>query len=628
MSDDFICNDTVEEQLITILESIGDGFCAFDVDWRFIYINSAAETIVGISRDNLLGRIFWEVFPLTFTTRLEQEFRLAAKGEIRSFENFYKSSGRWFLNRCFPRKDGGISVYFKDITDHKLAEEALIRERNVLQAVMNGAKNSHLVYLDRDFNFVRVNETYATNRGYRPEEMIGKNHFALYPDTENEATFTRVRDTGEAFKVHDKPFVFPDHPERGVTYWDWTLSPVKNDAGEVTGLVFSLFDTSSRKKAEDDLQASETQFRHLFEKQSVTMVLIDPVSGDILDVNDAAVEFYGYSRDTLRAMKIKQIDCFPPDEHDAIIQQISDGKINQFITIHRLADGTLRTVEVHVSHIILQDQEVGFSIVHDITERKKAEAQLKTMNEELEQRVEQRTRELQETQSQYLHAEKLSAIGKLSASIAHEFNNPLQGVITILKGLKRRAILEEEDKELLDLAIEENERMKNLIRSLQDFSQPSAGKRVVMDVHASIDSLLLLYRSDFRRKGISTIRSYCEKLPQIQAIPDQIKQVFLNLLNNAADACLPGGGTITVMTRQEGPDIAVAIKDTGTGIAPEKLDLIFQPFYTTKSEVKGMGLGLSVCHGIIQNHHGKILVESMQGQGSTFTVLLPVDGVS
>jgi PAS domain S-box-containing protein len=358
------------------------------------------------------------------------------------------------------------------------------------------------------------------------------------------------------------------------------------------------------------------------------MVLIDPVSGDILDVNDAAVEFYGYSRDTLRAMKIKQIDCFPPDEHDAIIQQISDGKINQFITIHRLADGTLRTVEVHVSHIILQDQEVGFSIVHDITERKKAEAQLKTMNEELEQRVEQRTRELQETQSQYLHAEKLSAIGKLSASIAHEFNNPLQGVITILKGLKRRAILEEEDKELLDLAIEENERMKNLIRSLQDFSQPSAGKRVVMDVHASIDSLLLLYRSDFRRKGISTIRSYCEKLPQIQAIPDQIKQVFLNLLNNAADACLPGGGTITVMTRQEGPDIAVAIKDTGTGIAPEKLDLIFQPFYTTKSEVKGMGLGLSVCHGIIQNHHGKILVESMQGQGSTFTVLLPVDGVS
>jgi signal transduction histidine kinase len=187
--------------------------------------------------------------------------------------------------------------------------------------------------------------------------------------------------------------------------------------------------------------------------------------------------------------------------------------------------------------------------------------------------------------------------------------------------------LEEEDKELLDLAIEENERMKNLIRSLQDFSQPSAGKRMLMDVHASIDSLLLLYKSDFRRKGISTIRNYCDNLPQIKAIPDQIKQVFLNLLTNAADAGLPGGGTITVTTSQEGQKIAVAIKDTGTGIAPEKFDLIFQPFYTTKSEVKGTGLGLSVCHGIIQNHHGKIIVESMEGQGSTFTVLLPIDGV-
>jgi PAS domain S-box-containing protein len=627
MIDDSGRNEATEEQLTTNLESIGDGFCAFDVDWRFIYVNQAAETIVGIHRDNLLGRIFWDVFPLTLSTRLEQEFRLAAKGEIRSFENFNQSSGRWFLNRCFPRKDGGISVYFKDITDHKLADDALIRERNVLQEVMNGAKNFHLAYLDRDFNFVRVNKTYAATCGYRPEEMIGKNHFTLYPDSENETIFTRVRDTGEAFEVHDKPFVFPDNPERGVTYWDWTLSPVKNDSGEVTGLVLSLFDTTSRKKAEDDLQASETQFRHLFEKQSVTMLLLDPVSGDILDANDAAAEFYGYSRDTLRAMNIKQIDCLPPDEHDTIVQKIKSRKINQFVTTHRLADGMLRSVEIHVSHIFLQDQDVSFSIVHDITEREKAEAQLKTMNEELEQRVEQRTRELQEAQSQYLHAEKLSAIGKLSASIAHEFNNPLQGVITILKGLKRRAILEEEDKELLDLAIEENERMKNLIRSLQDFSQPSAGKRMLMDVHASIDSLLLLYKSDFRRKGISTIRNYCDKLPQIKAIPDQIKQVFLNLLTNAADACLPGDGTITVMTSQEGQNIAVAIKDTGTGIAPEKLDLIFQPFYTTKSEVKGTGLGLSVCHGIIQNHHGKIIVESMEGQGSTFTVLLPIDGV-
>jgi len=138
----------------------------------------------------------------------------------------------------------------------ELAELArsLEREKGILQSVMNGAKNSHLVYLDRDFNFVRVNETYARTCGYTPEEMVGKNHFALYPHAENEAIFSRVRDTGVPVEVHDKPFVFPDQPERGTTYWDWTLTPVKNGSGHVEGLVFSLFETTQRKQAEQALR--------------------------------------------------------------------------------------------------------------------------------------------------------------------------------------------------------------------------------------------------------------------------------------------------------------------------------------------------------------------------------------
>jgi signal transduction histidine kinase len=242
----------------------------------------------------------------------------------------------------------------------------------------------------------------------------------------------------------------------------------------------------------------------------------------------------------------------------------------------------------------------------------------------LERRVEQRTLELQETQQQYLHSEKLSAIGKLSASIAHEFNNPLQGIMSILKGLKKRAILEEEDRGLLDAAISESERIKNLIRSLQDFNRPSSGKKAVLDVQQIIDSLLLLCKSDFKNKSISVVLNYAEGLPLIQAVPDQIKQVFLNLLTNAADACVKPGGVITISTWQEEKRIAVAIKDTGLGIESEKIDLIFQPFYTSKPTAKGTGLGLSISHGIIQSHRGEIRVESKSNGGSTFTVLLPI----
>ena len=128
---------------------------------------------------------------------------------------------------------------------------ALEREKAIFQAVVNGARNTHLVYLDREFNFVRVNETYAAGCGYTPEEMVGKNHFALYPHEENLAIFARVRDTGVGVGFRDKPFTFPDQPQRGVTYWDWTLLPVKGADGKVEGLVFSLVETTDRKRAED-----------------------------------------------------------------------------------------------------------------------------------------------------------------------------------------------------------------------------------------------------------------------------------------------------------------------------------------------------------------------------------------
>ena len=136
----------------------------------------------------------------------------------------------------------------KDIRD------TLQEENSILQEMLNETENMHIVFLDSNFNFVRVNEAYAKTCGYTPEEMIGKNHFALFPGEGAEAIFKRVRDTGVAAKFHDRPFVFPDQPERGVTYWDWTLKPVKNEVGEVEGLVFSLVETTERMKVERKLQ--------------------------------------------------------------------------------------------------------------------------------------------------------------------------------------------------------------------------------------------------------------------------------------------------------------------------------------------------------------------------------------
>jgi PAS domain S-box-containing protein len=303
----------------------------------------------------------------------------------------------------------------------------------------------------------------------------------------------------------------------------------------------------------------------------------------------------------------------------------------QYEEIQTTPDG--RTIWLSTSKVPLrdaQDNVIGIlGSYEDITQRKWTEEQLKKANENLERKVEQRTLELQETQKQYLHAEKLAAIGKLSASIAHEFNNPLQGILSILKGLRKRAVLEKEDRQLLEAAIAEGDRIKDLIRQLQDFNRPSSGRKVVMDVHQSLNAILLLHKSDFKSKRISVVLDYADQLPKILAVSDQIKQVFLNLLTNAADACQHPGCVITVRTWQENHRVAVAIHDTGIGIKDDEMGLLFQPFYTTKPEVKGTGLGLSVSYGIVKRHNGEIQVTSQPGTGTTFTVLLPIqdDGV-
>jgi PAS domain S-box-containing protein len=380
-----------------------------------------------------------------------------------------------------------------------------------------------------------------------------------------------------------------------------------------------------RKKAEELLRKDHEEMQIILDSSPIKIFYKD-CENRYIRVNKMMADVAGLPKDEMEGKPATDIypnqakHCWEDDK-----EVIASGKPKNGI-IERI-DGVTGTSWVQTDKIPYKDKDgriigvIGFSV--DITERKMAEKQLQAINEELERRVEQRTRELQESQIQYLHAEKLSAIGKLSASIAHEFNNPLQGVMTILKGLRRRAILEEEDKELLDLAIQENERMKKLIRSLQDFNRPSTGKKVLTDVHASLNSLLLLYKSDLQRKNISTVLDYDENLPNILAIPDQIKQVILNLLNNAVDA-LRNGGIIKISTRQDEQNIAIAIKDNGAGIIPEEMYLIFQPFYTTKPEVKGTGLGLSVCHGIVHNHQGEIRAESQPGEGSTFTVILPI----
>ncbi len=254
----------------------------------------------------------------------------------------------------------------------------------------------------------------------------------------------------------------------------------------------------------------------------------------------------------------------------------------------------------------------------------KHEKELKKFTEVLETRVEERTAELKAIYERLSYTEKLSALGKLTASIAHEFNNPLFGIKMVLEQIGDMPNMGGDERKMVGMAITESNRIAGLIQNLQDFYEPFTGRIVPLDVHQAIEQALEICGNELTLNGTKLVRDFAQDLPKIPAVADQIKQVFLNIITNAGEAMVPAGGLLTIQTRAAGNKVCIAFKDTGCGIARENLGKIFDPCFTTKKTVKGTGLGLSGSYGIVRKHCGDILVESVLNEGSTFTVELPI----
>ena len=274
------------------------------------------------------------------------------------------------------------------------------------------------------------------------------------------------------------------------------------------------------------------------------------------------------------------------------------------------------------------------------------------------EREEQRAliRQLEEAHNQLLQSEKLASIGQLAAGVAHEVNNPIGFVNSNLCTLKKyvadllelNAAYERLEPELsaidgeqikalkarIDLpfvredmpaliaeSIDGTSRVRRIVQDLRDFSRAGDSEWHTVDVHAGLESTLNVVWNEIKYKA-EVERDYGD-LPEIDCLPSQLNQVFLNLLVNAAQA-IEQRGTITLRTRRDGDHVAISVCDTGSGIPPELMDRIFDPFFTTKPVGKGTGLGLSVTYGIVEKHGGRIEVDSVPGQGSTFTIRLPV----
>ena len=306
--------------------------------------------------------------------------------------------------------------------------------------------------------------------------------------------------------------------------------------------------------------------------------------------------------------------------------------------VRKLIDGTKAIAQGKLDYTIplKRKDELG-KLAHSFNkmtkELKKAQEEITQWSETLQKRVEEKTDELKRIQAHLIQVEKMASLGKLSATVAHELNNPLEGILTYAKLLRMRLNSGNLTKEKLEsiqeeLSIigEEALRCGNIVNNLLLFSKREIGEFSRTDLHEILDRCSQLVKHHLDLKKIHLNKRYQSQNSEIMCDKNQIQQAFLALLMNAVEA-MPDGGTLTLKTEDSADDrtVLVEVQDTGIGISHEALSHIFEPFFTTKTEGKGVGLGLSVVYGILESHNGRINVKSKVGEGSTFIIKLRRD---
>ncbi len=258
-----------------------------------------------------------------------------------------------------------------------------------------------------------------------------------------------------------------------------------------------------------------------------------------------------------------------------------------------------------------------------------ARAEINAWTESLKDRVEEKTRELSGAQEEMSRVERMASIGKLAAVVAHEINNPLAGILTYAKLLKKRhgkdPEANRENIEMLDLIESESRRCGEIVRNLMTFGRPSSMNYEPANLNSVIDRCVRLVKHQLDLKNIDLALNLAKDLAPVRCDPGQIEQVLLALVMNAIDA-MSSGGTLTLCTRKaaSGSDVEVEVRDDGVGMPPEILRNMFEPFFTTKERGRGLGLGLAISRQIVERHQGRIEVKSELGKGTRFTITLPM----
>lgn len=386
---------------------------------------------------------------------------------------------------------------------------------------------------------------------------------------------------------------------------------------------------AERKAANEGQQASELRYRRLFESAQEGILIIDAATGEIVDANPYIIATLGYSYEELVGKELWEIGAFK--DIAASKKAFEELLEKAYVSYDDLPLETRRGLAIEVQFVsnvyLVGNSKVIQCNIRDLTERKLGKRALIEANSKLQATL----AELSATTQQLWQASRLATMGELAASVAHELNNPLATISLHLELLDGQLAADDSKRRALEVIVEEVDRMATLVTNLLLFSRRSHQEISTINLGEELQRSLEFIRYQLRSRSIKVELDIEDDLPSVQADRQQLRQVFLNLLTNASDA-MSEGGTLTLRARggllgNGAPALVTEFSDTGVGIVPENLPKLWEPFFTTKPEGKGTGLGLPICRRTIEEHRGTIDIESFPGNGTTVRIILPATEV-
>jgi PAS domain S-box-containing protein len=597
-----------EQEFLALVENAPDVIARYDRNVRHVYVNRAVEQATGRPAATWIGKSLREM-DIPADLLAFWEAKLAAvfadgQEQVIEYQGYSPDEPRWYESRLTPEfaPDGTVAYVLnvaRDITDRHVARRALQESEARFRLMFAGNPLPMWLYDMQTLAFLEVNDAAISTYGYSRAEFLAMRITDIRP----------VEDV--PLLLDDVARVRPDYQQSG--YWrhqrkDGTIFEVQitshtMQAGDRPTVLVVAQNITERRRAEQALRDSEERFAKAFEANPMATAIVRAADGRIVAVNEACTRLFGYSRAQLLAESTLTLGMWVDvaDRTRLLALLRTTGQVRDFEFRLRRTNGDVRQAVLQGAPIDLAGEPCILLMCDDVTERRL---------------MEERT----------LAAERMGALGRVAAGVAHEFNNVLAGIMGRLELLALDLSPEgARQLQLIQQAVEDGAAMVSRIQTFARLRQPVTA--VAVDVGDLVRDVLGITQSRVQAGRVAGARiAVTTDVPagvRVAGNPTELREVLTNLILNAVDA-LPDGGLIAISAAARGDRVVLTVRDTGTGMDAATQARIFEPFFTTK--LSGSGLGLILVKNIVTNHHGEIAVVSAPGAGTTFTITLPAAG--